>query len=194
MRAASCGAKYRSKLLRTSVSRRMRSANCAVLDRDGGDAGERDEELEVLVGEAVRRRSALSTYSTPSTRSSLPMSGAQIAERTCCMHDRLAAEARRPRRRCRTASRPSPRPPCARSTAARRAARRRRACRARSWARARRCSSSSRIATRSTSSDLVRVLDDLVEERVDVHRAREPLRDLEQQSRASAGSCRSAAR
>ena len=26
-----------------------------VLDRDGGDAGERDEELEVLVGEAMRR-------------------------------------------------------------------------------------------------------------------------------------------
>jgi pSer/pThr/pTyr-binding forkhead associated (FHA) protein len=84
IRSASCGAKYRSKLLRTSVSRRIRSANsefsiatAAIPAKATRNSRSSSVKRCVVLG--------VSTYSTPSTRSSLPMSGAQIADRTCCI-------------------------------------------------------------------------------------------------------------
>src|SRR6185312_5395796 len=84
MRAARLGAKNRSKLLRTRVSRRMRSANAlfssataAMFEKATRKSRSSSSNRCVVV--------RLSTYSTPCTRSSLPMSGAHIAERTLCM-------------------------------------------------------------------------------------------------------------
>ena len=52
--AATLGAKYRSKFERTIASRRTLLGVPAVLDADGRDAAERDQELEILVAEGVR--------------------------------------------------------------------------------------------------------------------------------------------
>ncbi len=54
MRAAKCGVKNRSKLLRTSASRRMCSPNWRVLDRDRRNPGERNEKVEVGLAEPLR--------------------------------------------------------------------------------------------------------------------------------------------
>ncbi len=81
MRAASAGAKYRSKLLRTSASRRMRSANALfsmAMDAIPEKAMRKSRSSSSKRSARVR----LSTYSTPRTTSSLPMRGAHIAERT----------------------------------------------------------------------------------------------------------------
>ena len=53
----------------------MRSPNRMLSIGDGGDAGERDEKVEILIGDAVCSVT-LSTYSTPRTRPSDAMSGA----------------------------------------------------------------------------------------------------------------------
>ena len=71
----------------------MRSREPAVLERDRSDARERDEELEILFVEPVRRRRRCRRRARPARTSSLPMSGAQIAERTLCIRIDCAAEA-----------------------------------------------------------------------------------------------------
>ena len=82
MRAAMRGVKNRSKLLRTSVSCLIRSANrlfsiaTATMPEN---ATTKSRSSSVNRCELVR----LSTYSTPATLFSVPTSGAHTAERTC---------------------------------------------------------------------------------------------------------------
>ena len=56
IRLASCGVKKRSKLLRVSSLPLNALRELLVLDARRGDAGERDEILEIVLAEAVRRR------------------------------------------------------------------------------------------------------------------------------------------